>query len=219
MTADADTPLPKNVHRYYFPGVTHGGGGGFTYVANPPPATGCTRPANPNPISDANDVLQDDFIALIMSGTPMPPDVYPRCEIVPALSPGAAEGGCDRIPQHPGISGPGVYHPLLKYDFGPLSEHMDQKGIVTVQPPVIDKVLPTYVVRVNSYGNEPDEPVGRWGCSRYRSREPGSIPRYTRPPIGYHSGAIVTVWPTTCRSRQHSARRLSRLKEVLPPWR
>ena len=37
--------------------------------------------------------------------------------------------------------------------------------------------------------------------------------------MGYHSGAIVTVWPTTCRSRQHSASRLSRSNEVLPPWR
>ena len=40
-----------------------------------------------------------------------------------------------------------------------------------------------------------------------------------RPPIGYHSGAIVTVWPTTCKSRQHSASRLSCLNDVLPPWR
>src|SRR3954451_9381766 len=45
------------------------------------------------------------------------------------------------------------------------------------------------------------------------------MPSRTRPPIGYHSGAIVTVWPTTCRSRQHSARRLSRLNDVLPPCR
>jgi len=37
--------------------------------------------------------------------------------------------------------------------------------------------------------------------------------------MGYHSGAIVTVWPTTCRSRQHSARRLARSKDVLPPCR
>src|SRR5204862_466318 len=50
-------------------------------------------------------------------------------------------------------------------------------------------------------------------------RGPGSIFRKTRPPIGYHSGASVTAWPTTWRSRQHSDRRLSRLYDVLPPWR
>jgi hypothetical protein len=46
-------------------------------------------------------------------------------------------------------------------------------------------------------------------CS-YRSRGPGSMLRRTLPPIGYHSGMSVTAWPTTWRSRQHSARRLSR---------
>jgi hypothetical protein len=29
----------------------------------------------------------------------------------------------------------------------------------------------------------------------------------------------VTVWPTTCKSRQHSASRLARWNDVLPPWR
>ena len=43
--------------------------------------------------------------------------------------------------------------------------------------------------------------------------------RKTRPPIGYHSGMSVTACPTTCRSRQHSARRLSRRYDVLPPCR
>ena len=28
----------------------------------------------------------------------------------------------------------------------------------------------------------------------YRNRGPASMPSNTRPPIGYHSGAIVTVW-------------------------
>src|SRR4029453_14287573 len=50
-------------------------------------------------------------------------------------------------------------------------------------------------------------------------RGPASIPRRTRPPIGYHSGASVTAWATTWRSRQHSARRLSRWNDVLPPCR
>jgi hypothetical protein len=45
------------------------------------------------------------------------------------------------------------------------------------------------------------------------SARAGSIPRCTRPPIRYRPGAIVTVWPTTCRSRH----RLSCLNEVLPP--
>ena len=58
-----------------------------------------------------------------------------------------------------------------------------------------------------------------WGAVARRSRGPGSIFMRARPPIGYHSGAIVTAWPTTWRSRQHSARRLSRRYDVLPPCR
>jgi hypothetical protein len=59
-----------------------------------------------------------------------------------------------------------------------------------------------HVSRIPSTGGMP--------VCRYRIRDPASMPSNTRPPIGYHSGAIVTVWPTTCRSRQHSARRLAR---------
>ena len=58
---------------------------------------------------------------------------------------------------------------------------------------------------------------GPW--TALRSINSATVRAASWPPIGYHSGAIVTVWPTTCRSRQHSASRLSRLNEVLPPWR
>lgn len=45
--ADRDIPLPPNVRRYYFPGVTHGGGrGGFSRNA-PAPPNRCALPANP----------------------------------------------------------------------------------------------------------------------------------------------------------------------------
>jgi hypothetical protein len=64
FTAEEDIPLPGNVHRYYYPATTHGGGGGgFSIVANPPPANGCVFPANPNPESDTNNALQDDFVS------------------------------------------------------------------------------------------------------------------------------------------------------------
>src|ERR1700677_4060553 len=53
----------------------------------------------------------------------------------------------------------------------------------------------------------------------HRSLSPGSIPIRTRPPSGYHSGAMLAVCPTTCGSRQHSAERLSCLNDVLPPSR
>ncbi|MFZ3238013.1 MAG: alpha/beta hydrolase domain-containing protein [Stellaceae bacterium] len=151
-TADADIPLPRNVYRYYYPGVTHGGGGGgFNFVANPPPASGCTLAANPNPESDTNNALQDDFIALLMNGTPMPPNVYPKLKQDQLVPPTQVATGFPKIPGFPFL---GVYNPLLKYDFGPQFDYMDQKGLVSIQPPIIDRVLPTYVVKVNADGNE-----------------------------------------------------------------
>ena len=155
MTAAADIPLPSNVHRYFFPGVTHGGGsGGFTYApaSTLPPATGCTLPANPNPESDTNNALQADFIALIMSGTPMPPSVYPKLSQGQLVPPTQSATG---FPNIPGFPFAGVYNPLLEYDFGSQFNYMEQSGFATIQPPNINQVLPTYVVKVNVDGNEP----------------------------------------------------------------
>ena len=96
FTCIADIPLPSNVHRYYSPGATHGGGNGsFTWAA---PGT-VTIPAgqsllnNPIPETFTNNALTYAFIQLLMSGTPMPPSVYPtlaRGELVPNTA--AAEG-------------------------------------------------------------------------------------------------------------------------------
>ncbi len=153
FTAAGDIPLPRNVHRYYNPATTHGGGaGGFTYTANPPPANGCVFPANPNPESDTNNALQDDFIALIMNGTPMPPNSYPMLmngQLVPATQ--KAEGFPD-IPGYP-FEGNQINYAEL-FDFGPDIDYHDQTGIVTIQPPDIHRVLPTDAVRVDRDGNE-----------------------------------------------------------------
>ena len=48
-TAKKDIPLPENVRRYYFPGVSHGGGpGGFATLTNPVKAAAtCALPEQP----------------------------------------------------------------------------------------------------------------------------------------------------------------------------
>lgn len=49
--ADTDIPLPSNVRRYYFPGVTHGGGrGGFQVIEPHTHGRVCELPDNPNPV-------------------------------------------------------------------------------------------------------------------------------------------------------------------------
>ncbi|HKW54714.1 MAG TPA: alpha/beta hydrolase domain-containing protein [Stellaceae bacterium] len=152
-TAEEDIPLPKNVHRYYYPGTTHGGGGGgFTVAVNPPPANGCTLPGNPNPESDTNNALQDDFIALIMNGTKMPPSRYPTLRdglLVPATQ--KAEG----FPNIPGYAFQGNQINFAElFDFGRDLDTHEESGIVTIQPPIVDRVLPTFAVKVDSDGNE-----------------------------------------------------------------
>ncbi|HEY3909408.1 MAG TPA: alpha/beta hydrolase domain-containing protein [Stellaceae bacterium] len=153
FTAVGDIPLPRNVHRYYNPATTHGGGaGGFTYTAAPPPASGCVYPANPNPESDTNNALQDDFVAFVMNGTPMPRNSYPtlgKRQLVPATQ--RAEGFPD-IPGYP-FEGDQINHAEL-FDFGPGIDYHDQTGIVTIQPPDIHRVLPAYAVKVDADGNE-----------------------------------------------------------------
>ncbi|HMH88530.1 MAG TPA: alpha/beta hydrolase domain-containing protein [Steroidobacteraceae bacterium] len=153
FTAEEDIPLPHNVHRYYYPATTHGGGsGGFNFVANPAPANGCVFPANPNPESDTNNALQDDFVALVMHGTRMPQSSYPTLRdrlLVPATQ---KEEGFPNIPKYP-FQGNQINFAEL-FDFGRDIDLRDQTGIVTIQPPLIDRVLPTYAVKVNSDGNE-----------------------------------------------------------------
>ena len=153
FTAQEDIPLPSNVHRYYNPATTHGGGaGGFNFVANPPPANGCVFPANPNPESDTNNALQDDFVELVMNGTRMPRSSYPTLRdrlLVPATQ--RAEGFPD-IPNYP-FQGNQINFAEL-FDFGPDIDYRNQTGIVTIQPPIIDRVLPSYAVKVDSDGNE-----------------------------------------------------------------
>ncbi len=153
MTAAADIPLPANVYRYYFPGTTHGGGsGGFTYNASPAPSGACVYPANPNPESDQNAALQDDFLALIMSSTPMPASVYPKLSQGQLVAATQSNVGFPNIPGYP-YEGNNLW-PVLKYDFGPGVDYANQSGVMTIQPPTVLAVLPTLVPRVNVDGNE-----------------------------------------------------------------
>ena len=153
FTAEEDIPLPARVHRYYFPGTSHGGGsGGFTYDPNPSATGACTLPANPNPESDTNNALLNDFIAFIMDGTPMPESAYPTLahgDLVPATK--KAEG----FPTIPGYDFQGNQINMAElFNFGPKLDYTSESGVVTIQPPIVEKVLPTYAVRVNVDGNE-----------------------------------------------------------------
>jgi hypothetical protein len=156
FTCIADIRLPSNVHRYYSPGATHGGGNGsFTWMA-PNMVTipaGQSLPNDPIPETFTNNALTYAFIQLLMSRTPMPPSVYPtlaRGELVPNTA--ATEGFPNNIP---GLSyqGDQAWPPFV-YDFGRGENYDQESGVPTIQPPIIRGVLRVYATKVDKDGNE-----------------------------------------------------------------
>lgn len=158
FTCVGDIPLPSNVHRYYSPGATHGGGNGSFAWSAPDTVTvppGQSLAQDPIPESFTNNALTYAFIQLLMSGTPMPPSVYPtlaRGELVPNTA--AAEG----FPALPRLSfhGDQAWPPFV-YDFGPEENYDQESGVPTIQPPIIkgvNGVLPVYAAKVDKDGNE-----------------------------------------------------------------
>jgi Alpha/beta hydrolase domain len=150
--ADRDIPLPANVHRYYFPGVTHGGGRGGFSTETPAAAGRCELPDNPNPSADTMRALGVALVDWVTKNASPPPSVYPRLDhgdLVPATQ--QALG----FPVIPGVPLPdGVQLPLYVYDFGPKLNVRDLSGWITVEPPVVKEVLPSLAAKVNADGNE-----------------------------------------------------------------
>jgi hypothetical protein len=149
--ADRDIPLPSNVRRYYFPGVSHGGGaGGFD--PEPQQQACCELVPNPNPSSDTLRALQTALVDWVVRGTLPPPSQYPRLDRGELASPTQAALG---FPAIPGIPLPdGILTPLYENDFGRQFHYNDLSGVITNQPPPIRQVLPTVVPKVDADGNE-----------------------------------------------------------------
>src|SRR5579863_1738742 len=150
--ADKDIPLPAGVRRYFFPGVTHGGGtGGFsTNVPNPPRA--CELPNNPNPSSDTMRALTVALVDWVMKGTTPPPSQYPRLDHGDLVEPTQAALG---FPIVPGVPLPdNLQLPLYEYDFGPKFNYNDMRGYISMEPPAIRQVLPSLAPKVDADGNE-----------------------------------------------------------------
>ena len=149
--AKADLPLPDNVRRYYFPGVTHGGGpGGFNTMTGPV-AGGCDLPVNPAPTAVMRSALLSSLTDWVTKGTPMPASKYPAIAggtLVPDTS--AAMG----FPTIPGKPSPeNLVYPLLDYDLGSKFDYKDQSGFLT-KLPTVKQALPQLVAKVDADGNE-----------------------------------------------------------------
>jgi Alpha/beta hydrolase domain len=150
-SADRDIPLPSNVRRYYFPGVSHGGGrGGFD--PNPGRQDCCELPQNPNPSNELLRALRLALIDWVVNGTLPPPSRYPRLDRGELVEPTQAAMGFPVIPGAPLPDG--ILNPLYQYDLGPQFHYNDLSGVVTIAPPPVRQILPMLVPRVNSDGNE-----------------------------------------------------------------
>jgi hypothetical protein len=88
----------------------------------------------------------------VTKGMAPPPSQYPRLSHDDLVEPTQEAMGSPIIP---GIPLPdGIINPVYDYEFGPGFAYNDLRGIISVVPPVIKRVLPSLVPRVNADGNE-----------------------------------------------------------------
>ena len=149
--AKADIPLPANVRRYYFPGVTHGGGPGGFDSRTQPVAFACDLPANPAPVAPMRSALLKSLTDWVTRGTPMPPSRYPTIVDGTLVQNTTAAMGFPNIPGTP--SPEKLVHPLLDYDLGPHFNYQDGSG-AWARVPMVKQVLPLMVAKVDADGNE-----------------------------------------------------------------
>ena len=148
--AKADIPIPDNVRRYYFAGVTHGGGrGGFSTAVTK--NEDCELAVNPAPSAPMRAALMQSFVAWVTKGTPMPPSRYPTIADGVLVEDTIAAMGFPKIPGRP--SPEHLAHPLLDYDLGPHFKYQDASGFLAGAPK-LKQSLPQRVVRVDADGNE-----------------------------------------------------------------
>ena len=159
--ADQDIPLTRNIRRYYIPSTPHGGGsGGFTTTpAAIPSGSGtnwgqCTFAANPVPHTETRNALTVGLRKWVLNNVPMVPSRYPTLIGGNLVAPTKEAMGFPTIPGLPADAPSGLINPLFDYDFGPRFNVMDVSGIVDNVPPVIRRILPSVVPRVDGDGNE-----------------------------------------------------------------
>jgi hypothetical protein len=151
--ADEDIPLPPEVRRYYFPGVTHGGGrGGFNAETANTGSGGCMLPANPNSVAEPMRALEHALIEWVTINAAPPASRYPTLASGELVQPEHRAMGFPAIPGWPLPDN--LMNALPIYDFGPDFNYNDLSGVITRQPPNVRGMIPMLVPKTNSDGNE-----------------------------------------------------------------
>ena len=149
--AKADIPLPDNVRRYFFPGVTHGGGrGGFSSAETA--ADGCELPANPAPSAPMRSALMKAFVAWVTKGAAMPPSRYPTIADGTLVPDTVAAMGFPGIPgdRHPSTRDASAARLRSRTPVQLSGRLRRSHGAV----PKVKRSLPQLVVKVDADGNE-----------------------------------------------------------------
>ena len=153
--ADRDIPLPADVRRYSFPGVTHNGGrGGFTAGAAAAGNGGCALPDNPNPSFDTMRALHLALVDWVTKGTEPPESRYPRLDRGELVMPTRLAMGFPAIPGWPLPDN--ILNRMLVYDFGKEFRDTDLSGAISIQPPIVTLTIPMLAPRTDADGNEVD---------------------------------------------------------------
>ena len=193
-SANVDIPLPKNVHRYYLPSSTHGGGNGATTENPANVGVNCpgnnwgrgTLRANPVPSTGLVNRMRIALRDWLMLGMAPPPSQWPtlhgpkkeRNLVEPTKSAMGFPSGVPGIPDSIFLPENFVF-PVLDYDWGPEYDHSEASGNPTNAPPPIRHVIKTLVPRVDADGNEL-----------------GGVPTVQRDaPLGTYLGWNVTAGP------------------------
>jgi hypothetical protein len=151
--ADADIPLPPEVRRYYFPGVTHGGGrGGFQVTEPGATGRGCALPDNPNSTAETMRALRRALTDWVVKNAAPPDSRYPTLAAGQLVPPAHAEMGFPAIPGQPLPDN--LINALPNYDFGAAFRYNDLSGAISAQPPTIRGTIPMLVPKTDADGNE-----------------------------------------------------------------
>jgi len=151
--ADADIPLPPEVRRYYFPGVTHGGGrGGFQVIEPGAAGRGCALPDNPNSTAETMRALRLALTDWVVKNVAPPDSRYPTLAAGQLVPPTHAAMGFPVIPGEPLPDN--LINALPNYDFGAAFRYNDLSGSISVQPPPIRGTIPMLVPKTDADGNE-----------------------------------------------------------------